>query len=575
VISNISRAARPEHCRVRLFAPFCYLAVLLVLLFGLGGCSSSVVSQVASLKGVKDEDLRDWVKKESSNKRLIVLVHGFNSSQTMAWGDFPALLTGDPAFNGFNIARFGYSTAGCRERNDIRDVGEHFATFLRNNLPQYDSAVLVGHSMGGLVILNALLALESNEADAALLEKDLRGMTFGTPFRGVENTDWLLTFCNNKQGEALSIQSPESKRLSEEWSKRFNRTGKAHIPIYTYRGVNDHFVSQGSACGLASECLVVDGDHDSIVKPTKPDHFTYQELRRVALGRRAVAGSGTVIKLDRLPKVGHVDPIGRWHTGWIRNFFSQAQIIIDTGALEGTKQGDYFAVVEDERKITGQGGEILGIVEDKGSLIRVVEVRPKFSICELAFWVYEPYLDKVGHKLRKVIEGAAADKEGILDLDKLTQSLHHKPELLEILSPIEIGQKVVKTPSEEKAGWDQMHEINTRTKDETVTDDEKKILYNELIRRADRFLLEFSNGYFAPDTLFNKAYAQFKLKRYLDSIDSFELFIQRYPLHGSRKGAQEHIENAKKAMKKKTGVKQKPKDGKNAPEVNKEAPFPE
>jgi triacylglycerol esterase/lipase EstA (alpha/beta hydrolase family) len=140
-----------------IFAP----AIVVLVLVAAVGCSTRIFEQLGSLRGSKTEHLRDWVREDPQRHQLIVFVHGFNSNKDAAWGQFPTLLMDD---TDFNIHRFGYPTKVCGQLSDIQNQGDFLASFLKEILtgeqPRYRQVALVGHSMGGLVILHALLKLE-------------------------------------------------------------------------------------------------------------------------------------------------------------------------------------------------------------------------------------------------------------------------------------------------------------------------------------------------------------------------------------------------------------------------------
>jgi pimeloyl-ACP methyl ester carboxylesterase/tetratricopeptide (TPR) repeat protein len=263
---------------------------LALSLFGLisgVGCSSTLFNQIDSLSGWRTEDLREWVRQDSSRDKLIVFVHGFNSSKGTAWGEFPALLLKDDDFNEFNIQLFGYPTDLCRNTDSIRIQGELLASFLTSQFkssgPKYRQVDLVGHSMGGLVILNALLKLERDNIQL-LRDQDVKVLTFGTPYYGLENTS--LVPCGNLQVKDMSVLNDALGDLAKEWEQRFNRNAASdrkdtpQIPLYAFYGTKDRFINKTSACGYSGTiCESVDGGHYSIVKPKGPDHLSYQKLR--------------------------------------------------------------------------------------------------------------------------------------------------------------------------------------------------------------------------------------------------------------------------------------------------------
>jgi hypothetical protein len=262
------------------------LAISLFGLISTAGCSSTLFNQIDSLSGWRTEDLREWVRQDASRDKLIVFVHGFNSSKGTAWGEFPTLLREDDDFNDFNIQLFGYPTDLCRNTDSIRIQGELLASFLTSQFkssgPKYRQVDLVGHSMGGLVILNALLKLERDSIQL-LRDQDVKVLTFGTPYYGLENT--TLVPCGNLQVKDMSVLNDALGDLAKEWEQRFNRNAAGdrkdtpQIPLYAFYGTKDRFINKTSACGYSGTiCESVDGDHYSIVKPRNRDHLAYQKL---------------------------------------------------------------------------------------------------------------------------------------------------------------------------------------------------------------------------------------------------------------------------------------------------------
>jgi len=263
------------------------LAVSLFGLMSTAGCSSTLFNQIDSLSGWRTEDLREWVRQDSSREKLIVFIHGFNSSKDTAWGEFPTLLMKDDDFNDFNIQLFGYPTDLCRNTDSIRIQGELLASFLTSQFksagPKYRQVNLVGHSMGGLVILHALLKLERDNIQL-LRDQDVKVLTFGTPYYGVENT--RLAPCENLQVKDMTVLNDALGDLAKEWEQRFNRNAAGdrkdtpQIPLYAFYGTKDRLINKTSACGYSGTiCESVDGDHHSIVKPRSRDHLAYQKLR--------------------------------------------------------------------------------------------------------------------------------------------------------------------------------------------------------------------------------------------------------------------------------------------------------
>lgn len=266
------------------------------------GCEKmgKIIDQLSSLRGINTENYRVWIRKDLDRDKLIIFVHGFNSSNAKAWGQFPSLLLADDHFKDFNIVQSGYPTEMCASVDNIHGEGNFLASFLNeifeSKSPNYRRIVLVGHSMGGLVIMHALLSLERDHF-AILNKQDLRVLTFGTPYLGVENTDLLPPFCKNKQTDDMAVLNDGLHQLAQEFNQRFNQevdtAGKTtpQIPLYTFYGRKDLFVKKSIACGYTKICEPVDGDHYSIVKPMTREHLTYAKLQRVSSEPRQKAVS--------------------------------------------------------------------------------------------------------------------------------------------------------------------------------------------------------------------------------------------------------------------------------------------
>jgi tetratricopeptide (TPR) repeat protein len=214
------------------------------------------------------------------------------------------------------------------------------------------------------------------------------------------------------------------------------------------------------------------------------------------------------------------------------------EIGIDRGASAGVTLGDYFAVVPVPEVVTDLGGDILGSIAEEVSLIQVVKVQEKLSVCQLSDWNYEPYFKKVGEAVEQF-----ADAEGNVDLERLAEHV-------DVFWPIRKGQLVMRIPPAERTGRQEIEEAYGRTLDETISDEDRRLLYQDMVRKANAFLLEYGTGFFASHVLFQRGYAQFQLGEHRDAIENFELFLKRYPSSVSAHGARDWIDQSREALKK-------------------------
>ena len=288
-------ADRTRRHYVRGFGLGSFVIILLVSVTAfLPGCSRmiQIIKSTSDTPGVHTERARRWVREDKGRRDLVVFVHGFVSSIDDAWGDFPTLVKDDPDFASVNILLFGYPTKHCGQVADVARSGELLSSYLKSAASGYDSVILVGHSMGGLVILNGLLTLEQ-DAPTLFDRTAFIVLTFGTPHAGVPDVpgaDLATLLCENKQVSDMSVLNDNLSRLHKRWQTKFGEgTGRARaerlVPLYPYFGHDDQFVPRGSACaGFEKYCEQVDGNHKTMVKPNakdpKPrDLLAYQKLR--------------------------------------------------------------------------------------------------------------------------------------------------------------------------------------------------------------------------------------------------------------------------------------------------------
>ena len=263
----------------------------------------------------------------------------------------------------------------------------------------------------------------------------------------------------------------------------------------------------------------------------------FRELKDKILGaeRSQKMITGSVVKLDQLPNIpSPTYEFGDWYMDWVKQFFANTRIVINRGSNDGIQEGDFFAVIYKETEVKGSGGESLGAIQEHGALVQVVKPYEKFSICKLSSYNYDQQLTRLESMLAK-----RETESAVVDLAK------H----IDILGPIVLGDKVIAIRRVEKEAKEQLDEFYGKTLDKDVGEMEKRVFHREMIRIADAYLLKYGNGYFAPNFLFSKGYAQFQLNRYEQAIETFELFIDRFPFSHSVPGAKDWIAKAKQRLK--------------------------
>jgi hypothetical protein len=98
-----------------------------------------------------------WHPPPQKHLDTVVFVHGILGDYLKTWGKFPELVTADDDLPQLDILLWGYRTGWFTRHNKLHLEGGHLCTALEGYVQADNDIVLVGHSMGGLVILKGLI----------------------------------------------------------------------------------------------------------------------------------------------------------------------------------------------------------------------------------------------------------------------------------------------------------------------------------------------------------------------------------------------------------------------------------
>lgn len=112
---------------------------------------------VAAAMPVQPGERMKWYSPPQRHLDTIVFVHGILGHYVRTWGRFPKLLSEDEELPELDILLWGYRTGWFRRHYALQTEAAHLATTLQGLVRPGSDIVLVGHSMGGLVILKALV----------------------------------------------------------------------------------------------------------------------------------------------------------------------------------------------------------------------------------------------------------------------------------------------------------------------------------------------------------------------------------------------------------------------------------
>ncbi|MCX4672343.1 alpha/beta fold hydrolase [Streptomyces sp. NBC_01381] len=229
-----------------------------------------------------------------------MLVHGLFSSAEV-WTSFRELITTDPELSGrVTVHCFQYDSPLARLRPDRRvaetdDIADQLDTYLKTEVGDAESIVLVTHSQGGLVV-QRFLARKLWHGEGGDLTRIKHFTMFACPNTGsgffLTVRKFLRVIWRNPQERQLR---PFDRSVTE--AQRTVLSGVAHarrcsgkecpIPIEAYGGSADNIVPPVVARGVFPSGGVVAADHFSIVQPTGRSAESYRIVRTALLSAAA------------------------------------------------------------------------------------------------------------------------------------------------------------------------------------------------------------------------------------------------------------------------------------------------
>lgn len=225
----------------------------------------------------------------------VVFVHGILFGHyKKTWKRFAKLLPGDPDLPRLDLMLWGYDTGVIKGRS-IDLNGERLTTDLRVRVNRPDSSIaLVGHSLGGLVILRALTTqMKRKLAETAPCVQVKQIITFGTPLNGhwvgrVARSFFLFKLLLNQQARDLCRETFCRELISDVekhiFSPELDGPQSRRIPIRLNIGNQDKVVTVNDRSAALAQFAdpppnEFDGTHSSIKDPETRHDLRYRVLQ--------------------------------------------------------------------------------------------------------------------------------------------------------------------------------------------------------------------------------------------------------------------------------------------------------
>jgi len=236
---------------------------------------------------------------EQQNLDTIVFVHGILGHYVNTWGLFPRLLHEDIDLPSVDILLWGYRTGLFSKHHSVETEGRHLATHLEFKILQGRDVFLVGHSMGGLIILKSLV---DRMMDAKAQVHPCNSVQFITLYATPLGGAWKARFARNIWGWVFGLKRSLDKHLRAMSDGAFiqllmtqvvnriyaprNEDGSSRrIPIRIIAATNDWAVdaqNRDAALSLYRDpsAAQLDEDHQSVKLPTSVGDERYSSLTR-------------------------------------------------------------------------------------------------------------------------------------------------------------------------------------------------------------------------------------------------------------------------------------------------------
>jgi pimeloyl-ACP methyl ester carboxylesterase len=293
---------------------------------------------------------------------LIVLVHGFRLN-SLQWQPLLDLASRDTDFQACDFLVFSYAT-GIRTRQRLEGLGQVLSDSVELHHEGYQQIVLIGYSLGGLIVRSALLhalGVSGSKQKRPWSARVRRIVLMATPNRGLGGRGTALRqrlelritrwFSGPMLRDALK-GSDFITRLRLDWVYAFRDPDLATPEVVQLLGANDQYVTATDSNDVTSfkdgKLFMVGGaKHEDLATFKDFEDDKYLRLKRAALDPiQDVAGDEEQPDESKLPSAVLFELHGiRDYGGWLDKFAKTAREMDGRIRIEKPAYG-YFSVID-------------------------------------------------------------------------------------------------------------------------------------------------------------------------------------------------------------------------------------
>jgi len=259
-------------------------------------CVDEEATLPVSVSG-KDREPALVENRNDGNLAALIFVHGFHGDATATWTSFVTHILNDQRLKDWDVYSAGYPTHLSVDLPiwtsdpEIRLCATGLTTKLRHApLDRYKAVALVAHSMGGLVVQQAIL-----DSDELRQRRLTHVVLYGTPSAGVLKA--TLGARLKKQARDMKVGSKFITQLRKGWQETIGEDPRFSFTVVA--GETDAFIPASSSIDPfpKSQQAVVPGNHLEIVRPDSTDHLSYALLYKTLTNSR---GTFSAVESARL-----------------------------------------------------------------------------------------------------------------------------------------------------------------------------------------------------------------------------------------------------------------------------------
>lgn len=214
---------------------------------------------------------------KNSGDTLVLFIHGLSGNPSGTWGQMLRVFNSDPELSTYSFGCYSYPSKILRlpltkRMAGIGQLADGLKTLLANRYANKKKIILVGHSLGGLIIRQHILEQIKNNS----LNRIQGAIFFASPHTGADlaNVGSALSW-RHRHLKQLCSGSDTLTSINKDWVLL---NAESRIKTSYVVGGADAVVSPESAApyaGAQNVETLIECDHTSIIKPinTNDDRF--------------------------------------------------------------------------------------------------------------------------------------------------------------------------------------------------------------------------------------------------------------------------------------------------------------